>query len=67
MVTMEDGWKAQSRMENMEEIYMGYITSARCRECGKDTFAADEVCYTCKEEMAESDRLYFLGLKTDCE
>lgn len=52
---------------NMEEIYMGYITSGICKECGKDTFAADEVCYTCKAEIAESDRLYFLGLKTDCE
>lgn len=67
MVTMEDGWKAQSKMSDMEEVYMGFVGVANCKECGKETFAADEVCYSCKEEQSESDRLYFLGLKTDCE
>lgn len=53
---------------DMEEVYMGFITSGICSECGKDTFAADEVCMTCKVEMAESDRLYFFDKKlADCE
>jgi len=51
---------------DMEEVYMGFITSGICKECGADTFAADEVCMTCKVEEAEAERL--LGLKiSDCE
>jgi hypothetical protein len=51
-----------------DEVYMGYIASGICSECGKDTFAADEVCMTCKIDQAEADRLYFFGLKIpDCE
>jgi hypothetical protein len=51
-----------------DEIYMGYITSGLCTECGKDTFAVDEICFDCKLAMAESDRLYFKpSLGNECE
>lgn len=50
------------------EVYMGFITSGICKECGDETFAADGVCHPCKVRMAEEDRLYFkspLGLECD--
>jgi hypothetical protein len=53
---------------DMEEVYMGFIASGICKECGGDTFAADEVCYTCKVELAEADRIYFKpSTAIDCE
>lgn len=56
---------------DMDEVYMGFITSGICRECGKDTFAADEVCFECKVRFSEEDRLYAETLKSalgiDCE
>ncbi len=51
-----------------DELYMGFVTQGICKSCGNETFAADGVCYLCKVEEAEAERLYFkspLGL--ECE
>jgi hypothetical protein len=51
-----------------DQVYMGFITQSICSECDQTTFAADGICYVCKANVIEEDRLYFkspLGL--ECE
>ena len=48
--------------------YMGFVTQGLCVECKRETFAQDGICYLCKVEESEAERLFdnhSLGL--DCE
>lgn len=46
---------------------MGFVTEGKCGECGRPTFAADEICARCKLEIAEDDRKFFDENILDCE
>jgi uncharacterized OB-fold protein len=51
---------------------MGFVTEGTCRECGKPTFAADQICAKCKaqrddEPQVQNEKTLFDLKILDCD